>query len=138
MKKISTAYKVFISCAHQDRDLAKNLANSLTEAGASVQQEPRFGEKFSEAIQKKIRSADEVIVLLTVNSIQDNWVMYELGIAFSLRKRVTPILVGVEPPMLPPFLQKLEYVSFADPRVYLTELKERAESWPEAAVAAAR
>lgn len=50
-----------------------------------------------------------------------------MGAAFSLRKRVIPILVGVEDSEITPLLAKFRYVKYSELRSYLRDLEKRAK-----------
>ncbi|MEA2693887.1 MAG: hypothetical protein QOJ16_3274 [Acidobacteriota bacterium] len=120
------AYNVLVCSTRKEQDLAKNLADSLRDLGVlSVQQETLSKPPLSKASHDRLQRADEVIVLLTEKSMVDPWVLYEMGAASSLHKRVTPILVGIGSSDLPAVLRQMQHVSYADLRNYLAKLKKR-------------
>jgi hypothetical protein len=123
------AYKVFISAADKDIDLARDLAHRLEEAGVKVSKPVRIarvGETVATAINRYLRGANEVVVLLTRSSIDDQLVLFEMGAALGLYKRVTPVVVGLEAQSLPPFVRRMPYVRYADLHSYIAGLKRRA------------
>lgn len=125
------SYQVLISSAPRDRDLAENLAQSVRDAGASVlsvEQTPTRGETIDFDLRRLLRKADEVVIILTDRSLNDPYLLYEMGAAFSLHKRVIPILVGVEEPEIPPLIAQFRYVRYSDLRSYLFELEQRVRS----------
>ena len=125
------AYKVFISATHKDMDLARDLAHRLEEAGVkvfSVEQTVVPGEQIVTKVNRGLRQADEVIVILTDSSINSPGVISEMGAAFGLHKRVTPVVVGIEPEDLPSLVKQMQYIRYADLYDYIAELKKRAKA----------
>jgi hypothetical protein len=125
------SYQVLISSASKDKDLAENLAQSVRDSGASVlsvEQTPARGETIDFDLRRLLRKADEVILILTDRSLNDPYLLYELGAAFSLHKRVIPILVGIEEADVPPLIAQFRYVRYSDLRSYLSELERRVRS----------
>lgn len=123
------AYSIFISSARDDLELARDLARRLKEAGIkvySVEKSSTPDDKVLPKFKKDLHEADEVVVLLTGKSIDHPGVFSEIGAAYGLNKRVTPILVNVEPKQLPPFIGK-NLVRFAELPKYISDLKRRAE-----------
>ncbi len=125
------AYGIFISSAPRDRDLAENIAQSVREAGAevlSVAQTPDRGEVVSFDLHRALRKADEIVFIPTDRSLNNPYLIYEMGAAFSMRKRFTSILVGVEDSEIPPLIAHLPYLRYSELRRYLSELEQRAKS----------
>jgi hypothetical protein len=125
------SYQVLISSTPRDRDLAENLAQSVRDAGAnvlSVEQTPARGETIDFDLRRVLRKADEVVLILTDRSLNNPYLLYEMGAAFSLHKRVIPILVGIEESEIPPLIAQFRYVRYSDLRSYLAELEQRVRS----------
>jgi hypothetical protein len=125
------SYQVFISSAPRDRDLAENLAQSIREAGAevlSVAQTPDRGEVVNFDLRRALKKADEIVFILTDRSLNNPYLIYEMGAAFSMRKRFTSILVGVEDSEIPPLIAHFPYLRYSELRRYLSELEQRAKS----------
>jgi uncharacterized protein YutE (UPF0331/DUF86 family) len=72
--------------------------------------------------------ADEVLFILTDNSVDNPNLMYELGAATSLRKRVTPVIVGLDASKLPSLLKNTNYVKYPDLPKYISDLEKRAKA----------
>ena len=109
------AYKVFISASYKDRDLARDLGRRLKEAKAHVTYSEltmSAGSEFEKTFMKLLQDADEIIVLLTNNSIDNLWMMFEIGAASSLRKKVTPVVVGLEERELPSVIKQLKHIKY--------------------------
>ena len=119
-------YKVFISSTQRDIDVARDLARRIEEAGVRVfpVEDTAPGDGKAVSVTRSLREADEVIVILTDNSVNSPWVLYEMGAASGLHKRVTPLVVNVEDSEIPPFVKK--YVRFAELPAYIAELAQRA------------
>ncbi len=120
------AYKVFISSTYRDLDVARDLARRIEEAGVRVfpLEETAPGDNVAAYVSRSLREADEVIVILTDNSVNSTSVLYELGAASGLHKRVTPLIVNVQDSEIPPFIKN--YVRFAEVPSYIAELAKRA------------
>jgi hypothetical protein len=122
------AYKVFISSSVKDIDLARDISRRLKEAGIdvySVDKSAVPGEANFNKITVDLGRADEVLLILTDNSIDNPNLMYELGAATSLRKRVTPVIVGLEPNKLPSLMKGLNFVKYTDLPKYISDLEKR-------------
>lgn len=119
-------YKIFISSANRDKDLAKDLGQRLEQIGVVVYSTQRNVEKQAQfIINNALREADELIVILTSNSVNNSALMFEIGAGFSLQKQVTPLIVGLTPEQLPPIIKEMEYINYDNLHVYLQKLKKR-------------
>src|ERR1700693_4086005 len=125
------AYKVFISSTVKDIDLARDLARRLEEAGLDVYSPDKVAsgsEVVFGKITKALSHADDVFAIITDNSVDNPNLMYEMGAASSLRKRVTPVIVGLEPSNLPSLIKNMNYVKYPDLGSYIAELEKRAKA----------
>ncbi|MGE4403532.1 MAG: toll/interleukin-1 receptor domain-containing protein [Desulfobulbus sp.] len=104
--------KIFISHSHKNRDTAKALVDfllsglSLEDADIRCTSVPghqlRFGKTIAEILKGDINLAPMVIALISVESQQADWVLFELGAAWGLGKDIFPILgPGIEIRNLP-------------------------------------
>ncbi len=121
------SYKVFISSTRRDIDVARDVARRLEEAGVKVfpVKETTVPEESAAAsVTRSLREADEVIFILTGNSVNSPWVLYEMGAASGLHKRVTPLVINVEESEIPPFVK--DYVRFAELPAYISAVSKRA------------
>ena len=124
-------YQVLISSTPRDKDLAENLAQLVREAGVSVlsvEQTPAQGESIDLSLRRALKKSDEVVIILTDRSLDNPYLIYEMGAAFSMRKLIVPILVNVEDTEIPPLIARFPYVRYSQLRRYLEELKQRAKS----------
>ncbi len=127
------SYRVYISHSTKDSELAKDLARRLEEVGVEtstfidISEASESASKWRHMMRMFVRSSDEVIVLLTDNSANSSWVRYEMGLADSMDKRLTPVVVndGVEQRV--PMVGK-RFVKYADLPKYISSLKKRAKA----------
>jgi TIR domain-containing protein len=120
------SYKVFISSTQRDIDVARDLVRRLEEAGVRVfpVEDTSVPEEKAASVTRSLREADEVIVILTGNSVNSPNLIYEMGAASGLPKRVTPLVVNVKDSEIPPFVKT--YVRFAELPSFIAELAKRA------------
>jgi hypothetical protein len=125
------AYKVFISSTLKDIDLARDLSRRLKEAGIDVYSVDKAavpGEAIFNKTTVDLGRADEVFLILTDNSVDNPNLMYELGAATSLRKRVTPVIVGLDTKRLPSLMKNMNYVKYPDLPKYISDLEKRSKA----------
>lgn len=90
---------VFISYSTRNADYANNLAGKLTEKGFDVwidNRKLRVSQKWWEAIVKAIWTADALIVIMTPDSAQSEWVQKEVLLAINWKKPIFPLLLAGE------------------------------------------
>jgi hypothetical protein len=125
------SYKVFISSSQKDSDLARDLAKRMEDAGATVsstEEGDQSQDKPTWRVAKKLSSADEVVIILSDESVDSPSLMFELGAASSLRKRVTPVIVGVEGNKVPSLIKSLKYITYPQLEQFITDLEKRAKA----------
>jgi len=130
-KAPDTTYNIFISSSHKDRDLARDLARRLKEAGVqSTYSELTLsaGSKYEKMFMELLKDADEIIPILSSNSVDNFWMMFEIGAASSLRKKITPVVVGLEKQDLPPVIKQLKYINYDKLSDYIANLERRAQA----------
>lgn len=74
-------YSCFISYSHKDEEFAKRLHSRLRDAGLRVWFAPediRGGEKLYEQIDRAIQVHDKLLIVLSDNSMQSEWVITEI------------------------------------------------------------
>jgi hypothetical protein len=103
------AYKVFVIATPKDGDLAVELTRRLEKAGIEVLSK-RFQANgaIDDRLRKKLGASDEVFILLTDDSLNNERVTVLLGAALGLHKRVTAILVGVREQELPSIFEEYD------------------------------
>ena len=127
-------YRVFISYTHRDSDLAMDMAHRLKEAGVEVfpvEKSAVNGESLITTVNRGLREADGVIVIVTDSSVNSPGLNSQMGAALALGKRITPIVVGIDADDLPPFISQYEYVRYADLHSYIPTDARRRPQTPE-------
>lgn len=102
------SYKAFIGYASEDNQYAQDIHDSLARI---VQIQPykaeiylKYGEDFKQRIQNELHESYFMIVLLTDNGKNSQWVNQEIGFAFALKRRLMPRYAGL--PHIIPISQK--------------------------------
>jgi len=91
--------RVFVSYSHQDRTLAREIANILRDAGmdAMLDESMQVGEGFHDQIKNFISHAHIFLPVLTKGAGSRKWVQQEIGYAVAMRVPVAPVAVGSDP-----------------------------------------
>ncbi|MDJ0617576.1 MAG: TIR domain-containing protein [Calothrix sp. MO_192.B10] len=110
--------EVFLSYADEDRGTMEEIRRSLRREGITVwtnTTDIQTGEEFVEAINRGIEQADNVVYLLSPDSVNSTYCQQELDLAVSLNKRIIPILVReTEEMQVPSVLRYLHYIDLTD------------------------
>ncbi|MEG5018804.1 MULTISPECIES: TIR domain-containing protein [unclassified Microcoleus] len=110
--------QVFISYSEQDRETMEKIRNSLRRESLTVwtnTTDIQTGEDFQRAIDRGIEQTDNLIYLVSPDSVESEFVRKELDYAVSLHKRLIPILVRETPPeSIPKALQGVQYIDLTD------------------------
>ena len=110
--------QVFISYAEEDRVTMEKIRNSLRRESITVwtnKTDIQTGEAFEEAIKRGIEQADNVVYLLSADSVTSDFCKQELNLALSLNKRIIPVLVReTNPNDVPSELRSLQYIDLTD------------------------
>jgi hypothetical protein len=128
--KRKLSYLIFVSHATADKWLAKTLCEKIEECGAGTFRDDRDiqgGDDIPEAIRKSIVRANELLVLLTPESVDRPWVLFEAGAAWGRRKvsRIVAVLCHVTIDTIPKLIASKKAVPLNDFDAYLKELRER-------------
>ena len=118
----------FISYSSKDSALAMDLAHRFQKIGFTALTEKAAQKRSTPFIDRRLKSlrgSDEVVVLLTENAINDPQIGFEFGAALSLRKKVTPIVVGIDADKMPSLFKTLAGIQYAEVENYLSKLKKR-------------
>lgn len=78
---------VFVSYSTTDSELARELVASLTAAGLSVflaEKSINIGSQWESELREALRRSRVLTLLLTPNSVQSPWVLFESGAAWAL------------------------------------------------------
>jgi WD40 repeat protein len=110
--------QVFISYADEDRTTMEKIRNSLRRESITVwtnKTDIQTGEAFEEAINRGIEQADNLVFLLSSDSVNSTYCQRELDLAVSLNKRIIPLLVQeTDPNQVPIALRELQYIDLTD------------------------
>jgi TIR domain-containing protein len=107
-------HKLFISYSRRDIDFARKLAADLEKAGYDVWwdiSDLRGGDDWVRVIPAAIAASQYILVVLSPNSAESEWVEKEYTQALSLRKKIIPILLTAT--SVPFALNTINYVNFA-------------------------
>jgi len=106
--------KIFISYSRKDMDFVRKLAGDLEKAGYDVWwdiSDLRGGDDWVRQIPEAIRLSQFVLVVLTPDSVESEWVRKEYTQALSLRKKIIPIMLV--PGAVPFALNTINFINFA-------------------------
>ncbi|MDR3321362.1 MAG: toll/interleukin-1 receptor domain-containing protein, partial [Synergistaceae bacterium] len=111
---------IFISHSERERRSASALRRFLMEATnvagnkifcTRIHDQNASGEKFSEQLKFELRGCGIVFSILTPDSIMSDWVLFELGAAWALGKKLCLVFMdGVDFRDLPVLLSGFPYV----------------------------
>ena len=94
---------IFISYSHKDGDYAHKLSDALKKNGfsPSMDEDIEYGDRCIPTITEAIRRSSCVMVIMTPDAEQSEWVEKEILIAQREKKRIFPLLLqGIEFPSL--------------------------------------
>lgn len=111
---------VYISYSREDAPFVNRLYEDLRHAGLSVwidQEAIAPGERWAECVQRAIMESQNILVIITSNSMKSNWLSAEISIAVAAqrsdsRKFIIPILAD-EKAELPFFLSTFQALDFS-------------------------
>jgi hypothetical protein len=123
----AAAYTVFVSHSSKDNWIAGQIAKEVRALGGEAWvdlNKLRGGDAFEEDILTAIRDCTEAVVLISSNSVNSQWVSYEIGAVAVQGKRVTPVLNNVLPEAMAP-LRGVTAIDLNDFDKFLRELAGR-------------
>ncbi len=110
--------QVFLTHADEDKDSVQQMRRSLMRAGLTVwasTSDIQTGADFQTAINQGIEEADNLVYLLSPDSLRSSYCHQELDYALSLNKRVIPVLVKpIDGIPIPDALKTLQYIDLTD------------------------
>jgi hypothetical protein len=123
-------YQVFVSHATADKWLATTLCEKIESAGATIFRDDRDingGDDIPEEIRRQIKRSREILVLLTPESINRQWVILEIGAAWGKSKhmRIIVIMCHISVDMIPDMIKNKKSLDLNDFDRYLVELAQR-------------
>jgi hypothetical protein len=121
-------YLVFVSHASADKWVAVQMSKRIESKSASVFRDDRDidgGDDIPDEILRAIGRSQEVVVLLTPQSTNRDWLKLEIGAAWGLRKRIVLILYQIDSDPLPATFARRKAIQLNDFDDYLDELAKR-------------
>lgn len=87
---------VFISYAQSDKRDASRLFDSLHKANVKVllDREITADRSISSMLKEAIAQSNAVIVLVSPRALENHWVLFEIGAAEALNKKIIPVLLS--------------------------------------------
>lgn len=107
--------QIFISYSKKDKEFANRLADDLSKRGFKVWIDRSIGggERWRESIESNLKDSNDVIIVVSPNSMNSDWVRHEGSLAYGWGKKLYPVLLAnVE--TLPPWLEEYQWVSFTN------------------------
>lgn len=125
--------QVFLAYAEADVDFAMAVRRALLRQGITVwssQQDIVTGSDFQQSINQGIEAADNLLYLLSPNSLRSRYCQQELDYALTLHKRIIPLQIEtVLATQLPAELATLQYIDLSectrDPALMQAQLQEQ-------------
>lgn len=119
---------VFVSHATYDKWIARVICEKVENLGIKTFRDDRDiegGDSIPDVIKQNLRECRELLVLLTPQSLNREWVLLEIGMADILGKRIIPILYHVDLEQIPGILSDRRTYHLSDLDAYLIELEQR-------------
>lgn len=125
-------YTVFISHATYDKWIARQICAYLEGAGIGLKtfrddKDIAGGTNITDAIKAGIRNCDELLLLLTPESITRQWILLEIGMALMWERRIVPILLHVAPEQIPDPLKSTKAYTLDQLDTYLADVAQRSK-----------
>jgi hypothetical protein len=127
-KKPSRPYRVFVSHATADKWIARTICEKLEARGVPTFRDDRDikgGDDIPEEIQRELSRSDELLVLLTPNSVNRPWVVLEVGMALARKRRIIPVLCHVSVDPIPAMIRSKKAYELNEVDRYFDEVCER-------------
>ncbi|MBW4471860.1 MAG: TIR domain-containing protein [Stenomitos rutilans HA7619-LM2] len=110
--------QIFLCYAEEDDAVTQSVRRLLMRHGVTVwtnKIDIKKGDQFQEAINRGIEEADNIVYLLSPNSLRSTYCQQELSYALSLNKRIIPLLVrDTDWTCVSPTLQSLQYIDITE------------------------
>ncbi|MEC4813146.1 MAG: TIR domain-containing protein [Scytonema sp. PMC 1069.18] len=112
--------QVFLSYSEKERAFMEKIAATLKREAFTVwtnKTDIKTGSDFKEAIFRGIEEADNLVYLMSVESLQSEYCQQEISHALSVNKRIIPVLIEeLDIEKIPPELRALQFIKFAAPQ----------------------
>lgn len=128
-------YNVFLSHSAKDQDMANRIHTDLQRdrpPSLEVYYAPKStesGKQWKSQLRDALNNCSELVVLLSQESLNSNWVMLEIGAAWARGIRVTPILIDKHLLLddIPDFIRDFQLLSYFTDEydTYVAKVHER-------------
>lgn len=88
--------RIFLSYSIKDYGFARNLQQALHQAnmeGFFEADSIPAGADLKEVVREKLRNSSALVVLLSENALSNSWLLFEVGLAEAMGKRIIPIVL---------------------------------------------
>ena len=110
--------RVFVSYSRRDEESARRMSNALRSAGVDVwmdYEKVQLGESWDKSIRKGVEESNYMIVLLTPDSTQSEWIANEVSLAKHFGRPIVPVLMkGATTAAAPAGLRNLQMIDAND------------------------
>lgn len=110
---------VYLAYAAADKVWAAQFSTALRDAGVKLwfdAAEIRPGDEWKDATERALRDSDILVFVLTPNSVDNPWALFELGAAVADNKRVIPIVAKpFDPSETPPLIGRYRFLDESSP-----------------------
>lgn len=119
---------IFISHSSDDLWIAEEIDRRLREVGAETfrcEVGIEVGTLWEDKVKKQLRDCTEVLIVLSPQAFESDWVMIEVGVAWMLDKDVVLILCGVAQNDLHEPMKKWQYKELNAIGEYIAQVERR-------------
>ncbi|AFY38534.1 putative Chase2 sensor protein [[Leptolyngbya] sp. PCC 7376] len=106
--------EIFLCHAASDQDILGKVDEAISRAGLtawSSERDIKSGVDFQDAIKQGIETTDNVVYLLSAESVKSSYCQFEIDYALSLNKRIIPVLIeSIDLKTIHPGIQKLQFI----------------------------
>ena len=106
---------IFISHSKKDSNFINKLEGDLEQLGFKIWIDTDIsgGEEWRNTIDKNLRTASDVVVVLSPNAVASKWVVHETAIAIGAGINVVPIMIKEIPEKdIPVFAEEKQWIDF--------------------------
>ena len=107
--------QVFLSHAEEDSNFTQTISQNLMLEGFTIwtnHTDISSGEKFQDAIKRGIEEADNVVYVMSNNSLKSPYCQQELAHALTYYKRIIPLLIEpIEMDSVPEQIRSLQFIN---------------------------
>jgi len=124
-------YDVFISYASRDRHIATELRDNLSKQNVEAFMSEKTiaaGDAWTEQVRRALIASKLIVIVLTPNSLESQWVMAEAGAGWALQKKVLPLRMLVDAANVPIVISQFQMRRFeteTEKRQFVEEVVEQ-------------